>query len=241
VRSVPAVIVATGSPTSEALKLETRTVPIVSVAATDPLASGLVESLAHPGRNLTGFTNYEFSIGGKWLGLLKEAAPAVSRVLVLLSPGNIGQQGLLRATETAAPALGVQLVPALADNRTELERAIEAFAMEPNGALIGLPGSPSNTNSDLIVALAAHHRLPALYTHRFSTLAGGLMSYDTDVVELYRRAASYVDRILKGEKPGDLPVQLPTKYDLVINLKTANALGLPIPLSLRARADEIIE
>jgi len=241
VRSAPAVIVATGSPTAEALKLETRIVPIVFVAATDPIESGLVASMTHPGGNLTGFTNYEFSIGGKWLGLLKEAAPALSRVLVLSGPDNIGQQGLLRATEAVGPALGMQVMPAVVTSAGEIERAIEAFAKEPNGGLIGLPGNPSLDASDLIIALAARHRLPAMYTHRFSAPAGGLMSYDTDIVDLYRRAAGYADRILKGEKAGDLPVQLPTKYDLVINLKTAKALGLVIPLPLLAIADEVIQ
>jgi putative tryptophan/tyrosine transport system substrate-binding protein len=241
VRSAPAVIMTTGSGMSEALKLESRTVPVVFAAATDPLASGLVDSMARPGGNLTGFTNYEFSIGGKWLGLLKEAAPALGRVLVIMQPGNIGQQGLLRAVEAAGPSLRVQVVPAIVNSRAEIERAMEEFAKEPNGGLIGLPGNPSLNSSDLIIALAARHRLPAMYTHRFSTPAGGLMSYDTDIVDLYRRAAGYVDRILKGEKPGDLPVQLPTKYDLVINLKTAKALGLVIPVPLLSIADEVIE
>jgi putative ABC transport system substrate-binding protein len=241
VRSAPAVIVTSGSGMSEALKLESRTVPVVFVAATDPLASGLVDSMARPGGNLTGFTNYEFSIGGKWLGLLKEAAPAVTRVLAIMGPGNIGQQGLLRAAEAAGPALGVQVVPTVVNSRPEIERAIDEFANKPNGGLLGLPGSPSLNSGDLIVALAARHRLPAMYTHRYSTPAGGLMSYDTDIVDLWRRAAGYVDRILKGEKPRDLPVQLPTKYDLVINLKTAKALGLTIPESILLRADEVIE
>jgi putative ABC transport system substrate-binding protein len=197
--------------------------------------------MAPPGGNLTGFTNYEFSIGGKWLGLLKEAAPAVTRVLAIMGPGNIGQQGLLRAAEAAGPALGVQVVPTVVNSRPEIERAIDEFANKPNGGLLGLPGSPSLNSGDLIVALAARHRLPAMYTHRYSTPAGGLMSYDTDIVDLWRRAAGYVDRILKGEKPRDLPVQLPTKYDLVINLKTAKALGLTIPESILLRADEVIE
>jgi putative tryptophan/tyrosine transport system substrate-binding protein len=240
VRAAPAVVITSGSGMSEALKLESRAVPIVFVAATDPLASGLVDSMARPGGNLTGFTNYEFSIGGKWLGLLKEAAPAVNRALVVME-GNIGQLGLLRAVEAAAPALGVQAIPAVVSSRSELESAINTFAREPNGGLIGLPGKPSSDSSDLIVALAARHRLPAMYTHRFSTPAGGLMSYDTDIVDLWRRAAGYVDRILKGEKAGDLPIQLPTKYDLVINLKTAKALGITLPESLLLRADEVIE
>jgi len=241
VRSAPAVMVVTGSAMAEALKRESRTVPVVFVSATDPAESGLVASMAHPSGNLTGFANYVFSLGGKWLGLLKQAAPALTRVLVISAPGNIGQQGLLRATEAAAPAIGVEVVAAVAGGPAELERAIEAFAGEPNGGLIGLPGNPSNDNSDLIIALAARHRLPAMYTHRFSVPAGGLMSYDTDITDLYRRAAGYADRILKGEKPADLPVQLPTRFDLMINLKTAKALGLAIPLPLLAIADELIE
>jgi putative tryptophan/tyrosine transport system substrate-binding protein len=162
-------------------------------------------------------------------------------VLIITQPGNLGQLGLLRATEAAAPALDVQVVPAMVDSRSEIEHAIETFAREPNGGLIGLPGTLSSSGSDLIIALTARHRLPAMYTHRFSTPAGGLMSYDTDIVDLWRRAAGYVGRILKGEKPGDLPVQLPTKYDLVINRKTANALGLTIPVPLLSTADEVIE
>jgi putative ABC transport system substrate-binding protein len=241
VRSAPAVIIVSGSGMAEALKFESRTVPVVFVAATDPAASGLVDSMERPGANLTGFTNYEFSIGGKWLALLKEAAPAIRRVLVIAQPGNLGQLGLLRGTQAAAPTVGVQVVPAMVDGAAEVEGAIHAFAAEPNGSLIGLPGGPSYLHSDLIIALAARHSLPALYTHRFSTPAGGLMSYDTDIIDPWRRAASYVDRILKGEKSGSLPVQLPTKYDLVINLKTAKALGLMMPNTLLAIADEVIE
>jgi putative ABC transport system substrate-binding protein len=241
VRNAPTVIMTTGSGMAEALKLESRTVPVVFAAVTDPVASGLVDSMARPGGNLTGFSNYEFSIGGKWLGLLKEAAPTITRVLVLLQPGNIGQLGLLRGAEAAAPTLGVQIASAVVNSGPAVESAIEAFAKAPNGGLIGLPGSPSLDSSDLIIALAARLRLPSLYTHRFSAAAGGLMSYDTEITDLYRRAAGYVDRILKGEKPVDLPVQLPTKYDLVINLKTAKALGLTIPLPLLALADEVIE
>src|SRR5215472_6737186 len=215
VRSAPAVIVVSGSGMAEALKLESQTVPVVFVAATDPAASGLVDSMERPGANLTGFTNYEFSIGGKWLSMLKEAAPAIRRVLALAQPGNLGQLGLLRGTQAAASALAVQVVPAMVYSGAEVERAVGEFAKEPNGGLIGLPGNPSIENSDLIIALAARYRLPAMYTHRFSAPAGGLMSYDTDIVDLWRRAANYVDRILKGEKPANLPVQLPTKYDLV--------------------------
>jgi putative ABC transport system substrate-binding protein len=241
VRSAPAVIIVSGSGMAEALKLESQTVPVVFVAATDPAASGLVDIVERPGANLTGFANYEFSIGGKWLSMLKEAAPSISRVLVIAQPRNLGQLGLLRGTQAATSALAVQVVPAMVDSGAEIERAIGEFGKEPNGGIIGLPGNPSLGNSDLIIALAARYRVPAMYTHRFSTSAGGLMSYDTDITDLWRRAAGYVDRILKGEKPSNLPVQLPTKYDLVINLKTAKALGLTMPNSLLAIADEVIE
>jgi len=180
-------------------------------------------------------------MGGKWLELLKEAAPATKRVLVILSPGNAGQQGALRAVEAGAPALGVHPVPAVVSTAGEIDNAINAFAQEPNGSLLALPGYPGRDHSRLIIGLAARHRLPAMYTYRFSTSEGGLMSYDTDLTDQYRRAAFYVDRILKGERAGDLPVQLPTKYDLVVNLKTAKALGLTIPLALLASADEVID
>jgi len=241
VRLAPSVIMTSGSGMAEALQRESQTIPVVFVSVTDPLSSGLVASMARPGGNLTGFANYVASIAGKWLEMLKEVAPATKRVLVILQPGNIGQQSLLQVFETAAPTLGVQAVPAIVTSAAEIERAVSAFAQEPNGSLLALPGNPGMQNGDLIIALAARHRMPAMYTHRFSTSRGGLISYDTDVVDLYRRAALYVDRILKGEKPGELPVQLPAKYDLVINLKTAKALGLQIPDRLLAIADEVIE
>jgi putative ABC transport system substrate-binding protein len=237
----PNVILAQASSNSEALRRETRTIPIVFVNVSDPLSSGLVDSMAHPGGNLTGFANFEFSMGGKWLEILKEVAPGINRVLVILTPGNIGNEGLLRAVEAAAPTLGVQPVAAAIPGAPEIERVISVFVQEPNGGLLVLPGSAGNANRDLIVGLAARHRVPAMYTSRRFIVSGGLMSYDTDVVDLYRRAASYVDRILRGQKPGDLPVQVPTKYELVINLKAAKALGLTVPLPLLARADEVIE
>ncbi len=239
--SAPSVILVQGSGMSEALRLATRTVPIVFVAVTDPISSGLVDSMAHPGGNLTGFANYEASFGGKWVETLKQAAPDIKRVLVIMEPRNIGQQALLRAIEAAAPVLRLQPVTAIVSTAPEIERAIGRFAMEPNGGMLVLPGLPGRDNSDLIIALAARHRLPAMYTYREFSTSGGLMSYDTDITDLYRRASSYVDRILRGEKPGDLPVQLPTKYDLVVNLKTAKTLGLTVPLPLLASADEVIE
>ena len=237
---VPDVILAQGSTISEALRLETRTIPIVFVSVTDPLGSGLVDSLAHPGRNLTGFVNYEFSMGGKWLQLLKDVAPGMKRVLsIVASDRNIGSQGLLRTIEAAAPVLGLQLVVMSVD-APEIERAVGAFADEPNGGLLVLPGAAVG-RGNVIVELAKQHRLPALYTFRPLIARGGLMSYDTDQTDLFRRAASYVDRILRGEKPGDLPVQNPTKFELAINLKAAKALGLTVPWRLLAGADEVIE
>jgi putative ABC transport system substrate-binding protein len=237
---VPDVILAQGSTISEALRLETRTIPIVFVSVTDPLGSGLVDSLAHPGRNLTGFVNYEFSMGGKWLQLLKDIAPGMKRVLSIVAPDrNIGSQGLLRTVEDAAPVLGLQLVVMSAD-ALEIERAVTAFADEPNGGLLVLPGAAVG-RGNLIVELAKQHRLPALYTFRPIIASGGLMSYDTDQTDLFRRAASYVDRILRGEKPSDLPVQNPTKFELAINLKVAKALGLTVPRRLLLGADEVIE
>jgi putative ABC transport system substrate-binding protein len=237
---VPDVILAQGSTISEALRLETRTIPIVFVSVTDPLGSGLVDSLAHPGRNLTGFVNYEFSMGGKWLQLLKDIAPGMERVLSIVTPDrNIGSQGLLRTVEAAAPVLGLQLV-VMSMDAPEIERAVSAFADAPNGGLLVLPGAAVG-RGNLIVELAKQHRLPALYTFRPFIASGGLMSYDTDQTDLFRRAASYVDRILRGAKPGDLPVQFPTKFEMVLNLKTAKALGLTVPDLMLVRADEVIE
>jgi putative tryptophan/tyrosine transport system substrate-binding protein len=198
-----------------------------------------VDNMARPGGNITGFINYEFPMGTKWLEVLKEIAPRISRVLVVLVAGNIGNLGFLRAIEAAAPTLDVRQVATLAQGRQgnahEIEAAIEVFAQEPNGGLIVLPGAGLE-HRNLIVELAKRHRLPAIYTLRPFIASGGLMSYDTDALDLFRRAASYVDRILRGEKPGNLPVQAPAKYELVINLKTARALGLDVPPTLLARA-----
>jgi len=240
VRSAPAVVFSTGTPLTTALRLETRTTPVVFAAVFDPQGNGLVDSMMRPGGNLTGFANYLFSMGGKWLEMLKEAAPATTRVLVIMQPGNRAHQGCLRVIETAAATLGITPVQAAVRDEPEIKSAIEAFASEPGGGLLALPGA-GLTNSKLITALAARHHLPAMYTHRFFTAAGGLMSYDTENADLYRRAAFYIDRILKGVSAGDLPVQLPTKYDLVVNLKVAKALGLTVPLPLLVQADEVIE
>ena len=203
-RSAPNVIMTSGSAMSEALQAESKTTPVVFVAVTDPLSSGLVDSMARPGGNLTGFANYVASIGAKWVEMLQEIAPATRRVLVIMGPGNMGQQSFLRAIDAAAPAHGVQVVASVVNSPTEIERDIDMFVREPNGSLPGLPGNPSREHGDVIIAMAERYRLPAMYTYRYSTSRGGLMSYDTNIVDLYRRAASYVDRILKGEKAGDL-------------------------------------
>lgn len=242
VRSEPNVILAQSTLNVEALLRETRTIPIVMLGATDPVSSGLVTSIAHPGGNVTGFTNFDFPMGGKWLEILKEVAPGIKRVLVLLNPENAGQAGLLQAIEAAALSFGVQTVAAsTALGGSAIERAISAFAEQPNGGLVVPPNTTAMENRGMIVELAMRHRLPAIYPFRPYVASGGLMSYDTDIYDIYRRAASSVDRILRAEKPGDLPVQNPTKFELVINLKVAKALGLTVPLALLARADEVIE
>jgi putative tryptophan/tyrosine transport system substrate-binding protein len=242
IASAPSVIMARTSQITELLKQETKTVPIVFVAVADPLRSGLVQSLAHPGENLTGFTNYDFPIGGKWLQLLEEVAPETKQVLVLFNPENIGHQGLLRGIEAAASTLRVQI--ATASNQldvSEIEHSIHAFAQRPHGGLIVVPNDRALENRDLIVRLVSRYRLPTIYAQPPFIASGGLMSYSTDELDMYRRAASYVDRILRGETPGSLPVQNPTKYKLAINLKTAVALGLTVPLNLLVSADEVVE
>jgi putative tryptophan/tyrosine transport system substrate-binding protein len=239
----PDIILATAGSIVEALQKESRTVPIVFVTTIDPVGGGLVESLARPGTNATGFAAYEFSIGGKWLGLLKEVAPGVKRVAVIRDPSVPAGSGGFAAIQTAATSLRVELTPIGIRDATEIERGIMAFVKTgPDGGLIMVgPGSSVRPHRDLIIALAARHRLPAVYpTHDFAA-AGGLISYGTDFIAQYRHAAEYVDRILKGEKPADLPVQAPTKYELVLNLKTARTLGLDVPSTLLATADEVIE
>ena len=236
----PAVILATGSPTVEPLMRVSRTVPIVFVQVTDPVGAGVVESLARPGGNATGFTNAEYGMSAKWLELLKEIAPGVRRAAVLRDTTTAGI-GQLAAIQAMAPSLGVELSPLSARNVGEIERTIAAFARGSNGALIVTPSGPAIVHRDLIITLAARHRLPAVYGLRAFVTAGGLISYGADAIEPYRGAAGYVDRILKGEKPADLPVQAPTKFELVINLKTAKALGLTVPDKLLSLADEVIE
>jgi putative ABC transport system substrate-binding protein len=238
----PDVILATGTSTVGPLLEATRTVPIVFPAIGDPVGAGFVDSLARPGGNATGFMSYEYSLSGKWLELLKQIAPSVTRVAVLRDAAvSIGpvQFGVIQAV---APALRVDVNPInIRRDAGEIERAIAAFAGSPNGGLILTAGATAQLHSHLIITLAARHKLPAIYQYREFAAAGGLISYGADYTDQYRRAAGYVDRILKGEKPADLPVQAPTKYELVINLKTARALGLEVPPTLLARADEVIE
>jgi putative ABC transport system substrate-binding protein len=223
------------------MQQHTRTIPIVFTTVTDPVGSGLVESLARPGGNTTGFTNFEFSMAGKWLELLKEVAPAVKNIAILFNPDNAAMPGQLRAIAFAAPALGLQVTEAKVRDRGDIERAINALAQTPNAGFIVLPENLVITNRELIVGMAAQHRLPSVFSDRFNIRSGGLLSYGADTDDLYRRAASYIDRILRGEKPSDLPVQQPTKFELVVNLKTAKTLGLTVPDTVLARADEVIE
>jgi putative tryptophan/tyrosine transport system substrate-binding protein len=237
----PDVILATGSPTVEPLLQATRTVPIVFVALVDPVGAGYVATLARPGGNITGFINFEYGMSGKWLELLKEIAPGMRRVVVLRDPANPAGIGQLAAIQTVAPSFGVELSPVGVRDAAEIERAVTAFAREPNGGLIVPASALAIVHRDLILALTNRHRLPAVYPFRFYVTGGGLLSYGPDLVDQYRRSAAYVDRILKGEKPADLPVQVPVKYELAINLKAAKALGLEIPTTVLARADEVIE
>src|SRR5262245_9580084 len=238
----PDVVLASGGTIVEAFQQASHTIPIVFVNTIDPVGGGYVENLARPGTNATGFATFEFSMSGKWLELLKEIAPGVKRVAVIRDPSVPAGSGGFAAIQTVAPSLGVELTPVGVRDSDEIERAITTFARAPNGALIMVgPVSSVRRHYDLIIAVAARHRLPAVYPNRPFVISGGLMSYGPDRVDPYRRAAGYVDRILKGEKPADLPVQAPTKYELVINLKAAKALGLEIPPTLLARADEVIE
>lgn len=237
----PEVILVQSNPGVAALRQVTSTIPIVFVTVADPVESGFVESLAHPGGNITGFTNFESSMGGKWLEALKEIAPGVSKVLVLLHAETAANAGFLRAAESAAASLGVTLIAAGVHNAIEIETAVVAISAEVNCGLIVMPHPVTSTNRELIFKLAANYRLPAVYPFRFYAAAGGLMSYGIDDVEMFRRAATYIDRILRGTKPRDLPVQASSKFEMVININTAKALGLTIPPTLLARADEVIE
>jgi putative ABC transport system substrate-binding protein len=237
----PDVILAgTGTATVAPLLQATRTVPIVFAVVIDPVGAGFVDSLARPGGNATGFTVFEYGMSGKWLELLKMIAPRVTRAAVLRDPAIASGIGLFGAVQAVAPSLGVELSPVDVRNADEIEHAVTAFARSGNGGLIVTGSALATRHRDLIISLAARYRLPAVYSHRFFATVGGLISYGPDMVDQYRQAAGYVDRILKGENPADLPVQAPTKYETV-NLKTAKALGLAVPDTVLARADEVIE
>jgi putative ABC transport system substrate-binding protein len=237
----PDVIVTSGSFSTGILLQATRTVPVVFTIVPDPVGSGFVDSLAQPGGNATGFLQVEYGLSGKWLELLKEIAPSLTRVIVLWDPAITAGIGQFTIIQSVATSAGIDVRPVNLRDAGEIERAISAFARSQNGGLIVTTSALSTVHRDLIIALAARHKLPAVYFQRFFVTAGGLISYGANFIDQYRRAASYVDRILKGEKPADLPVQAPAKYELVVNLKTAKALGLTIPSSVLARADEVIE
>jgi putative tryptophan/tyrosine transport system substrate-binding protein len=237
----PDVVLTSGASTVGLMLQATRTVPIVFAGVADPVGAGFVDSLARPGGNATGFTSYEYSMSGKWLDLLKEIAPGVTRVAVLRDPAVSAGTGLFGAIQTAAPSFAVELSPINVHDPLEIERAVAAFARSGNGGLIATTSAQVLAHRDLIITLAARHKLPAVYYARFWVTGGGLASYGPDYIDPYRRAAGYVDRILRGEKPADLPVEAPTKYELVINLKTAKALGLTVSPTLLARASEVIE
>jgi putative ABC transport system substrate-binding protein len=237
----PDVIMANGTSAVGPLLEATRSVPIVFVQVSDPVGAGYVASLARPGGNATGFTLFEYGMSGKWLELLKQIAPGVTRAVVLRDPTQPTGIAQLAAMHSVAPSLGIELSPVGVRDPDEIERGVMAFVRGSHSGLILTAGVRGITHRDLIVALAARHRLPAVFPYRFFVTGGGLMSYGSDSNDQYRRAAAYVDRILKGEKPADLPVQQPTKFDLVINLKTAKTLGLEVPATVLARADEVIE
>jgi putative tryptophan/tyrosine transport system substrate-binding protein len=237
----PDVIVAAGTTAVQPLLALTGTVPIVFVNVSDPLGAGLVASLARPGGNATGFAQLEYNLTAKWLELLKEIAPSVTRAAVLRDPTITAGVGQFAVIQSVAPSLGIDVSPINDSNADEIERAVTAFAQTANGGLIVTSSGSAAVHRKLIIRLAAQHKLPTVYYRRLYVTDGGLISYGLDFIDQFRRAAGYVDRILKGEKPADLPVQTPTKYELVINLKTAKALGLDVPQSLLVRADEVIE
>jgi len=237
----PDVILASGSATVGPLRRATRTVPIVFALVIDPVGSGYVNSMARPGGNVTGFTPFDYSIGAKWLELLKQIAPSVTQAAVIRDPAITAGIGMWGAIQSVSPSVAIEVSPINVGDAGEIERALIEFARSPNGGLIVTGSALAVFHRDLIIALAARHRLPAVYYDGYFVAAGGLISYGADNVEQYRLAASYVDRILKGEKPADLPVQVTTKYELIVNLKTAKALGLTIPATVLSRADEVIE
>jgi putative tryptophan/tyrosine transport system substrate-binding protein len=238
----PDVILAHSTPVTAALQRESRTIPIVFAAVSDPIGSGFVTSLPRPGGNITGVMNYEYSVTGKWLAMLKEIAPSLVRAAFVANPKTATYYDYyLQAAKTAALSVGVEPVPTLVENVTDIERAIGSFASAPNGGLVVIPDVTTTVHRDLIIALAARHRVPAVYFARYWVAAGGLMSYGNDFIDVFRQAASYVDRVLRGDKPADLPVQAATKFETIINLKTAKALGLIVPPGLLVAADEVIE
>jgi putative ABC transport system substrate-binding protein len=241
VATVPDVIVSYGGTITAPLVQATRTVPIVFTAVVDPVGGGYVESLAYPGGNATGFMQSDYGLSAKWLELLKQMSPTIRRVAVIRDPAASSGIAQFAVIQSVAPAVGIDVVPINVRDASEIERAVENFVRIPNGGLIEASGASVSAHRDLIIALAARHRLPAIYPRRVFVDRGGLMSYGPNVLVLSQLAAGYVDRILKGAKPADLPVQAPIKYELVINLKTAKALGLDVPPTLLARADEVIE
>jgi putative ABC transport system substrate-binding protein len=237
----PDVIFANTTPAIKALQGETSTIPLIFVEVSDPVSAGVVASLARPGGNISGFLFYEDSILGKWLGMLKEIAPHLTRTALLGNPKGFPYGYFLRTAKVIAPSLGIEIVPAPVTNANEIEQSIETFARVPNGGLLAPNDSTVEANRDLVIALAARDRLPAVYAFRDFVTAGGLMYYGTDLIAQFRRAASYVDRILRGGDPANLPVEAPTKYETVLNLKTAKALGFEVPGTLLVRADEVME
>jgi putative ABC transport system substrate-binding protein len=237
----PDVLLACNNSCAVALRQYTLVIPIVFTLIGDPVAAGLVTNLAHPEGNITGFTNFNFDIGSKWIQVLKECAPGLRRAALLFDPTTPSWPQYVRAIEAAASTVAVQLFPTPVQNDAEIEHAFAAFATEPNGAVIVIPTTSTVLHREKIIARAAQYRLPAMYPYRFFAVEGGLMSYGSDVANGFRQTAEYIDRILKGEKPANLPVQQPTKFDLVINLKTAKALGLRVPQTLLATANEVIE
>ena len=237
----PDLILASGGSVLAPLLQANRTVPIVFTIVADPVGAGLVDSLARPGGNITGFAGFDYSLGGKWLELLKQIAPGVTRAAVIRDPAIIAGIGQWGAIQTAAPAIGVEVSPVNVRDAGEIERAVAAFAGSANGGMIVTGSALARVHSNLIVTLTARHKLPAVYNDRSFVTGGGLISYGPDFIDQHRQAAGYVDRILKGEKPADLPVQAPTKYETVLNLKTAKALGLDVPATVLTRADEVIE
>jgi putative ABC transport system substrate-binding protein len=237
----PDVVLAVSTPAIAAAQRETRTIPIVFLGTSDPIGSGFVASLARPGGNLTGLMLYEVGIAGKWLGMLKEIAPDLKRAALVANPKTTAYDYFVRNAETAAPSVGIEVVPNPITNAADIERSIDMFAQVPNGGLLMVTDGTTIVHRELVIALAARHRLPAVYGLRLFVAAGGLMSYSTDLDDQFERVASYVDRVLRGAKPSDLPVQTPTKYVTTINLKTAKALGLTVPPGLLVAADEVIE